>query len=140
MSENLDEDLYRAAVYKGREDLVADLIEKGADTNWDENEGKWSSLHRAAWRGDLKITRRLVEAGAQIEKKSKTGRTPLLIAAFHGKMSVVRYLILKGANIKGKGYGLETPLFWSTFKGHERIVKHLLYCGAEPPDIRNIEN
>ena len=125
MSENIDEDLYKAA-YDGREDSVADLVEKGADANWDENEGKWSSLHRAAWRGNLRITRRLVEAGAQIEKKSKTGRTPLLIAAFHGRMNVVRYLILKGANIDTQSSVGETPLFWSSIEGHAMVVKHLV--------------
>ena len=98
MDESKDKDLYMAAC-DGNEDLVAVYIEIGANVNWNENEGRWTALHRSAWRGDLHIARRLVRAGAQIEVRSMNGHTPLLTAAFHGRLNVVRFLLLTGAEI-----------------------------------------
>lgn len=56
--------------------LLDRLLEAGADPNVVGPAG-WTALHSAASQFDLKIVRRLVEAGAKGDGRSATGETPL---------------------------------------------------------------
>jgi ankyrin repeat protein len=60
--------LHRAAE-RGREEVVAYLIEKGADVNA-TGPLDWTPLHVAAQKGDLAVVKRLVKAGARIGAKT----------------------------------------------------------------------
>jgi ankyrin repeat protein len=60
--------LHRAAE-RGREEVVAYLIEKGADVNA-TGPLDWAPLHVAAQKGDLAVVKRLVEAGARTDAKT----------------------------------------------------------------------
>jgi ankyrin repeat protein len=60
--------LHRAAE-QGREDVVAYLIEKGADVNA-RGPLDWTPLHVAAQKGDLAVVKRLVKAGAKLGAKT----------------------------------------------------------------------
>ena len=70
--------------------------------------------------------RALIEAGADVNKATDVGATPLYIAAQNGHEAVVRALIELGADInKAKDDGW-TPLFIAAEKGHETVVRALI--------------
>ena len=56
--------------------------------------------------GDFNAVKRMIEAGANVNKKS-AGMTPLMYAARHNKVEILKLLIAKGANLKAtsdRGY------------------------------------
>ena len=55
------------------------------------------ALHRACNKGHLECAKALLGAGADINKQSNGGRTPLMGAAWNGKIEVVRELLKRGA-------------------------------------------
>jgi ankyrin repeat protein len=74
----------------------------------------------------------LLEKGAELESKDKSGRTPLSRAAADGREAVVKLLLEKGAELESKDLGDgRTPLSWAAANGHEAMVKLLLEKGAE---------
>jgi ankyrin repeat protein len=89
--------LVQAALY-GNEMTIELLLERGADPKAATPDGL-TALHVAA--GDLGKARDLIAHGADVNAKTKAGRTPLLIAARQdGAYPVVKLLIEKGADIK----------------------------------------
>ena len=58
-----------------------------------------TALNCAAIKGDLKLTKLLIErGGAKVEEPSPKGCTPLLYAARGGYHEIVRHLLEKGAS------------------------------------------
>ena len=75
--------------------------------------------------------RALIEAGADINKATDNGRTPLLFAAQENHEAVVRALIEAGADVnKARGDGV-TPLLFAAYTGHEAVVRALIKAGAD---------
>ena len=69
-----------------------------------------------AWNGQVDTVRALIEAGADLDKRSKdNGSTALHVAARYGHAEVVKILIGAGADIEKKEKGRDeiTPLFAS---------------------------
>ena len=76
--------LDRAAAY-GHREVVAFLIEEGADIAPDyRSDTGLTLLHAAARGGCLELARKLVEKGADIDAKGNDGRTPLDFAESNG--------------------------------------------------------
>jgi ankyrin repeat protein len=86
--------------------------------------GAKTPLLYAARRGDLAVTRLLVEAGADLELADADGVTPLLSAILnasiavarsasgeHEHLGVARYLVERGANVNSEDWYGETPLW-----------------------------
>ncbi len=124
--------------------------------------GAKTPLLYATRRGDLAVTRLLIEAGAELERADADGVTPLLSAILNSSiagarsapagaehLAVARYLVERGANIDATDWYGETPL-WAAVdirnldvNGPERdnridraaalgLVKRLLERGADP--------
>jgi len=72
--------------------------------------GVAAPLHEAAKEGDLIKVNRLIQEGADVNVRSKTGATPLHGAARTGHKDVAELLISKGANVNAKTRGGYTPL------------------------------
>ena len=66
-------------------------------------------LHYAAEFGHIKVTKFLIEKGANIEVKNEDGNTPLHEAVDGGHFEVVKYLIEKGAQLDAKNNTNDTP-------------------------------
>jgi ankyrin repeat protein len=82
------------ASYKHNLPAVVALLKKGAQVN----RPGWSALHYAAASGDEPISRLLLKQGADIDARSPTGVTPLMIAAREGQQGAARILLAAGAN------------------------------------------
>jgi len=74
--------------------------------------GGMTPLHHAARDGHTAAVTVLLDAGADINKKSADGNTPILIAIINGQFDVAVQLVEKGAkvNLAGDTYGI-TPLW-----------------------------
>ena len=86
----------------------------------------------AAYAGDLRIVRRRLEAGANVNQQDKEGRTPLYLAAQEGNTKVVELLLAAGADVnKGEGEPWKrTPLHVAASYGRTDVVGLLIRNGA----------
>lgn len=96
--DNLDRDLlYACSQYPVDNDLIVDLIKRGADVNA-TTRGGFSAVMRASEKNNLDTIKLLVEYGADINIPNKAGFTPLMRAIVRGHLSVVVYLLDNGAD------------------------------------------
>jgi cytohesin len=86
------------AVVKGLEDVVEQLLERGADPNVRDNNYGGTPLHAAASKCHVGITMRLLEHKADPNARDIFGKTPLHVAAENGCAEVVRLLLEYGAD------------------------------------------
>lgn len=88
--------------------------------------------HDAAARGDVEQLRRLLEAGAEVDSRDSSGRTPLYRAVEGGHRAVVELLIDAGADVEaGETLGY-TPLHRAAFEPNRAdIAELLLLAGAD---------
>lgn len=100
------------AAYKGESEMVAALLEKGADPNAaltkDFTIGKRlvfkgdNALMAAADAGDEVSISTLVNAGALVNEGDENGVIPLMAAAVKGNLDAVKTLVALGADVNAK--------------------------------------
>ena len=93
---------------------------------WDEK----GLLFMAAEMGHEAVVRALIEAGADVNKASNDGVTPLVIAAGLGHEAVLRELIKVGADVNKADDNGVTPLVVAALPGRAAIVQLLIDAGA----------
>lgn len=127
-SEKKEAKLLEAAT-KNNYDLAHKLLFTGVDINIVDKGGN-TPLHRAAWKGHLRIVKLLVEHKAAISKGTNMGNSPLHRAAYNGRINVIRYLLDNNANIDIEcNYG-HTPVFAAAHYGQIRELKYLICKSA----------
>ncbi|XP_053482193.1 BRCA1-associated RING domain protein 1 isoform X2 [Ictalurus furcatus] len=87
-------------------------------------------LHLAAIKGDVEMTKALLEQGADPNLKDHAGWTPLHEACNLGHVGVVEVLLQQGALINTPGYENDSPLHDTVRNGHASVAKLLLQHGA----------
>jgi ankyrin repeat protein len=120
------------AVENKRKPIVEYLVSKGV--NIDEKNGHLgnTALIKACEFGSLDIAKVLVDAGANINLKSKAGFTPLFYAVQKNHKPVVEYLISKGVNVDEKnGQEGSSALYQASYDGLLEIVTMLVDAGAD---------
>ena len=93
-----EDDKLIKAIWNGRTEIVAMLLEKGADANAKSTYGR-TALCIASMEGHTKIVAMLLEKGADVNAKSSGGWTALHLADEYGHGGVVNILIRAGATI-----------------------------------------
>ncbi len=76
--------------------------------------------------GSEKITRLLVENGANVNDRDETDKTPLMKAAEEGNAAVVQLFIENGANINAHNNFGASPMALAILLGYEKIVEIFL--------------
>ena len=131
---------YAAAL--GYEDLVADLLDRGAtpetkvNRQYSDQESQASALVEACANGYLAIAKQLIDKGADVNAKSgeSFGESyALASAARKGNAEVVKLLLIHGANVDANG-GYGPALQIAAYEGHKEIVQILVEHGASLED------
>jgi len=99
------------------------LVAKGAEV---------SSLHTAAYMGDLSKVEAFTEEGADVnQKKGMIESTALHAAAAAGRKEVVEFLISKGSDVNAQNRTGQTPLHLAAGADSLEIAQLLLENGAD---------
>ena len=85
----------------------------------------------AAWEGNEKFVKLLIENGANVNHVAKGGFTPLIAASQNNHFNIVKLLIEKGVNVNHKDQRNMTALYVAAAYGHKKIVKLLIEKGAD---------
>jgi uncharacterized protein len=110
---------------------VQQLIANGANVNQTDDVG-FPALSIVAGGGDEKMTKLLLDAGANVNSRSATLKdTALARAAQDGNGATVRILLAAGAHVDDRDGAGWTPLFNAALKGDLEIVEALLSAGAD---------
>lgn len=148
------------ACRRGRLPLIRLLLYHGADVNAKNNDGKTpldilslkpprlktaelliekgasiSTIHVAAFVGNLEKVKGFIEAGTDMDTKSEDGQTPLFTAVYGGHIEVVRFLLDKGAEVNEKDNRDNTPLRYAIWHFKNEIAKLLIDRGADIHDF-----
>lgn len=106
------------AICKGREDVVKFLLSvDGIDVNATSKEQGYAALHVVGETGYSKFVKLLVDAGANVNIKTKSGWTPLEMAACKGQGCVVAELLkVPGIDVNSQDENGSTALIWAAYK------------------------
>jgi ankyrin repeat protein len=116
-----------AAAY-GSLDAMKLLIASGADVKA-ENDAGATALHWGAY--DAQKIRLLLESGADPNKASRIGRTPLIVAAgTAGTLEAVKLLLEKGTDVNAADGNGFTPLIVAAGVDNAPVAKLLIEKGA----------
>jgi hypothetical protein len=91
----------------------------------------WKLLFVAVRKRNIEIVKALIEAGADVNTISYSGRTPLFDAVRYHNIEMVKALIEAGADVNKADNDRRTPLFNAVDNGYIEIVKALLVYGAD---------
>ena len=89
-----------------------------------------SLVHKAAVNGNLNRVKALVNAGENVNGRSRYNMTGLMAASGEGHLNVVKYLVEHGANVNARGVEGVTALMIAAQEGYLAIVKYLVEHGA----------
>lgn len=115
-----------AATYRGHRDVVAVLIDAGADLD----------VFAAAATGRIAELRYAISSGSA-DGYSYDGWTPLHLAAFFGQLEAVKLLLDSGADVSAVSRNSlqNTPLHAAAAGKHEDAALVLLARGADPSAV-----
>jgi hypothetical protein len=91
-----NEALFDAAAL-GETNRIAELINRGADVNWQDPKDQWTPLMAAAWGRWADVVKVLLKAGARMDLKNVSGDSALTYAVKSGDANVVRQLLAAAA-------------------------------------------
>ncbi|KAL5292307.1 hypothetical protein ACFFRR_011238 [Megaselia abdita] len=110
---------------------VAEMMNKGAPFTSD-----WlgmTPIHFAVVNNSVAVTNVLLNAGVNLDVKTKVDRTPLHLAAYYGHDEIAEMLLQSGkCMVNSKDFFKMTPLHWAVEKRNKGIVRLLLEYDADP--------
>jgi ankyrin repeat protein len=112
-----------AAVYRGHREVVAALLEAGAEVD----------VFAAAATGRTEDLRRALKEAAAVNAYAYDGWTPLHLAAFFGRTDAARVLLEAGADVHAVSRNslTNTPLHAAAAGKHSEVALLLLAHGAK---------
>lgn len=121
------------AVYShlGHVDMVATLMEFGADVNATNTDGV-GALAFAAARGHLDVVRVLLQGGAVVNAVDSSDASPLVVAARNGHLGVVGHLVdncewfTDSVHDLGLQEAAQQATVAAASEGHEQVLEFLL--------------
>lgn len=122
--------LHYAAV-TGNEEMVALLIDKGADLEIRNDRGRTPIILAAREMGGPGVIAILLDAGADIDAKDNYGATALDLAAWRGTADVVSLLIERGAGLPVEGSEARSLLANAASHGLEDLFTTMVEKGVD---------
>ena len=123
------------AAKEGKSEVVALLVERGADLKVAGRDGK-NALCIAGESGRTEVVKQLLDAAKArnvdiVNAVDRLGGTPLMWTAALGKPETVELLLATGATVNVADKNGLTPLLWAAGIGDPRSVKVLIAAGAD---------
>jgi N-acyl-D-amino-acid deacylase len=119
-----------AATLFANADVVELLLSRGADPNRAGPGGATALMWAAP---DVEKMRRLIEHGANVNARSQTDRTALLVAAsYPGTVNALRLLVDHGADLRAEDRGGSTALALAVRSSSVDVVRWLAEKGLDP--------
>ncbi len=110
-----------------RDNAVEILLEKGADPNTRDSEGRNAlmvmSMEKRLW-PSRQIGKALLDAGCDINATDSQGRTPLMYAVRYNQGGAVSLLLKRGANVNARDKSGMTALDMAKQAGNQDILIH----------------
>lgn len=126
-----DEDGYTAlhfAVYHGRSETVAWLLDHGANFRARTNVGTTPLRHAIRWRRE-RAARQLLEAGAFVDERDVDGETPLLEATMNP--TIAQVLVDFGADVHACNHDGENLLHLAATRANPEMIRWALRQGVD---------
>ncbi|EEZ97168.2 Tankyrase-like Protein [Tribolium castaneum] len=131
--------LLMCAARNNRISVVDFLIDTLEDTRVDAVDiDSQTALFHAAMGGHIEIVKRLIDLGANLNKRSKESRTALHVACERGHCDVAELLLNHEADMEAKDTNGNTPLHVASQNQQTELVHVLLETGADP-DSENLK-
>jgi len=126
--QNQDKQLLKACEH-GDIDTVRDLLDGGADINYENN--TLTPLSTATWNGHTEIVKLLLDRGADMYHANKS-INPLILSCIKGYVDIASMLIEKGADMELSDHNVGwTPMICACNQNKKDIVILLLNKGAK---------
>ena len=120
----------QSAIAKGDYPGAMKMIEQGTDIEAKDPGAGASALHYAVMKGSQSMIGFLVQRGADVNSRTKSGTTPLHTAVLYNHYEVAEYLIGKGADVNAKSTSGVTPLALALAAKYKHIEKLLRERGG----------
>ncbi|OGI07307.1 MAG: hypothetical protein A2Y40_03310 [Candidatus Margulisbacteria bacterium GWF2_35_9] len=121
------------AIKEGKNDIVKELINRGADLNI-KDLIHWSPIHYSAVYGNEEAAKMLINAGVKIPTDNAQKDRFIFTAAQGGNAWLVQKMLDRGdpaeVNYIGSFDNGKTPLMFAAKRGHDDIAKMLIDHGA----------
>lgn len=104
---------------------IRELLSKGANVNYPDQELGDRPLHRAAMEGRVEAARVLIENHADVNAADNLGSRPLHWAADDGNMDMIRLLVESGAQAHALNSHNQTAADWAEREGHSDAARFL---------------
>lgn len=95
-------------------------------------------LREAAWANDVRLARRLIGRGADVNAKDATQQSAYLIATSEGHLDLLRLALRHGAKANDKDSWNGTGLIRAAERGHALVVGELLRAGIDRDHVNRI--
>ena len=126
-----------SAAWKGDAERARELLAASADVDETDHNGETALMYACVsdhLNDHAPIIRLLIEAGADLEKASNAGVTPLKRASIKRRDACIRLLIDEGASALGIPE-LENRLLGAAGEGDTECVRTLLAAGADINEV-----
>ncbi|MCH8861914.1 MAG: ankyrin repeat domain-containing protein [Proteobacteria bacterium] len=118
------------AAEKRNQKLIKFLLDQGVKINATTTERKETALMRRAEVGDFETLSQLLDLGADVDLRDKSGVTALMRAARNRKQRVVRRLLEAGAAVDATDFTGKSALGYARDARARRVVRLLEEAGA----------
>jgi ankyrin repeat protein len=119
------------ACEEGNEEIIDELLKNGADVNAVDDVNYRTALIKAVIYNHFQVVKKLVEAGADLEKRDYLGFTAFLHAVWWERMEIIKFLVEKGANIHAQDCMNQTALRSACIKKNFKIADYLIKKGLD---------
>lgn len=132
---NIADSMGKTAIFpaceQGNDEMVALLVERGADLAHTDMEGR-IPLHWACVNGHQHVASLLLGAGSPAETVDASGKTCLMFAAFQGNYNLVELILERGVAVDAQDTDGITAMHWAALEGFVDVVHALLEAGGNP--------
>ncbi len=121
----------QSALISKSEEVVAILLEAGADPNEVVDDFGTTILLRAVDTGQAGIVKRLLQARANVNAANTYRMSPLMSAATIGDFEMVEALVAAGAKVTARTPTGGSALMFAVGAAHVEVVRRLVAAGAD---------